>query len=546
VTDNSSSRCSNVENGATLKAGEFPHIGSIYLAFDTLFGKVAANLARTIPGVWGYSQQQVQSRFSQRIIELTLTPYVQQTVHRYKTFALPIGQDDGLIKLGGIVIDAVSGELRINNGLWFRSILDFLKHWLLTLWFSICARRDKGVRGTAPLTIILGVGNESTFRHGSDLAFSEFCLNGPITPLCGAGQLVVESSACLNPTDSRITYRKRPILSLLSAVRLPFKARIGLLYSHFCMLLWMLGLALKKSPLLVLSRDLAYLVPVLAVSEHSEMTTLIVTTSAFYDQPLWTRAHARRRFSTHMVWYSQNIVPVAYQADGLKADNPGARYLNADEHWVWTDGFARYLKGLRLPGKFNVAGPILWYLREEGKLFDEGSPSSGITIGCFDITPISGEAEERLGLSGNYYSTENAGNFIRCVAQACALLQSTSGRTVNVLLKHKREYGTIHDHSYIDLIQDLAKGDSPIKLLSPETSIYSMLNCCDVAIVMPYSSPAYIASSMKVPAIFFDPTARLLPTFEEQTDLYFCAGENELRLMLENLLAQFSGKSVTL
>ena len=95
-------------------------------------------------------------------------------------------------------------------------------------------------------------------------------------------------------------------------------------------------------------------------------------------------------------------------------------------------------------------------------------------------------------------------------------------------LKHKRNYSTkIHDQKYIKLVACLAShGD--LELIPSEMNLYELLDRSDLAIVTPYSSPAYVASSRGTHAVYFDPEKTLVPTFQPAPWVTFASGRAEL------------------
>ena len=105
-------------------------------------------------------------------------------------------------------------------------------------------------------------------------------------------------------------------------------------------------------------------------------------------------------------------------------------------------------------------------------------------------------------------------------------------------LKHKRSYYKMtHDPRYIELIGRLSAPDGGIDLIPFQTNMYTLLASSDLAIVVPYSSPAYVASTVGTRAIYFDPTKELAPTFEPAPLVTFASGRAELlRSALEVVL----------
>jgi polysaccharide biosynthesis PFTS motif protein len=63
-----------------------------------------------------------------------------------------------------------------------------------------------------------------------------------------------------------------------------------------------------------------------------------------------------------------------------------------------------------------------------------------------------------------------------------------------------------------------------------------MISNSDVVINYPYTSTAYIADYVGIPAIFFDPTEELIPIYEESEGIEFASGKDDLASKLSYLL----------
>jgi polysaccharide biosynthesis PFTS motif protein len=212
------------------------------------------------------------------------------------------------------------------------------------------------------------------------------------------------------------------------------------------------------------------------------------------------------------------------KTDGFAKDLPNYRYMQLDVHWVWTQGFSKYLaeRGGRSK-RVEVVGPVTWYLPEAlpkctTRIF---------RIAVFDITPISDAYAESIGLLTNYYCPSTAMGFLNGVLEAAATLRESELVECVVNLKHKRQYSTTHDQGYIDHVsRKFELGE--INLIPFDINIYSFIADSDVVVVIPNSSPAYIASTLSVPSIYFDPTTDMKPTFEPAFGLSFASGADAL------------------
>ena len=154
----------------------------------------------------------------------------------------------------------------------------------------------------------------------------------------------------------------------------------------------------------------------------------------------------------------------------------------------------------------------------------------------FDVTPVRDDVALRIGAIDNYYSTANMVRFIEDILYACAETERIIGRRVRILLKHKRSYKPAHDAGYISLIEKISGPGQAVELVSPDANMYSLISGCDLAVVIPYSSPAHVATSLGRPAIYYDPTMTVWPVFARHPLLMFVAGRENLVKSLSQFL----------
>jgi polysaccharide biosynthesis PFTS motif protein len=284
-----------------------------------------------------------------------------------------------------------------------------------------------------------------------------------------------------------------------------------------------------------LGRDFAYHSIVEYLNHLKLIDAVVITNSNYSAQPLWMTDLFRRQFKTHMIWYAQNTKPMVYASDQLRADFPNYRHMRVDEHWVWTDGYAAYLKSLLVPGEIHVVGPILWHLPEpiESKIKSQEL----VTIVVFDVTPVRDEVAEGIGMIGNYYSAKNMNSFLDGVMNCKEHIERDIGKQVKVILKHKRGYNSGHSLEYIEHIEKLQATEC-IELVPFNANIFSLISDADIVVVVPYSSPAYVAHMLGVPSIFFDSSCGVFPVYDEEVDIWFASGEKELLHVVNKILGK--------
>lgn len=500
------------------------HSGHAYRAYDRYIIAAAEQLRGRAPGVGIHDPLVVGERLVQRIVELTLWPFV-------AAFAKDpsIGEDHQsakLLRCDGLVLEPGTGATRIGLQRWLRAVGEFFVHWihLTGAIVGVVARAKSSTDG--PATLVFGIGRESLLYLQTDSRFVEFCRSGPIHSLTAAQALIVQ--AMLPGVESVaagwVCYDRFPLHRLISSRRLGFGGRLALLAGQVRGLTKYLVCAARFPLFALLGRDLAYSYAVAELDRHRMIESVVLTNAAYSAQPLWMRSPGRRNFEVQMVWYSQNIQPMVYRHDGLVADLPNYRYLKVDRHWVWTPGLKSYLEKLGVSCPIHVIGPMLWYLPEPAPNLEDDV----VRIVLFDITPVTDARANQIGLIGNYYCAANMIQFVEEAVAVCRETQRRTGRRIQLLLKHKRDYNNSHDPRYIEMIGRLTASGGEMSLVPCETNMYALLEKATLAIVVPYSSPAYVADAVGSGAVFFDPTCELLPIYEESPQVCFASGKTQL------------------
>ncbi|WP_146097366.1 polysaccharide biosynthesis PFTS motif protein [Rhodoferax sp. TS-BS-61-7] len=497
-----------------------------YAAFDARISKVERWIVPQIHPVLGCDAGTVRHRLIQRLIELTLAPFVSQLAQHLRQNEPFLHPEGACLNLNGITINTQSGKVTLTALLLMRACIDFGAHWLHALYsilfIGTCAPRGKA-------TLVFGVGGESLFYGDDDQRFAEYCAKGPIGPLSSASRLIVQDLTHKGSySDARLSYARHPFVQLARETRLSWPERLSLLGRHLIIPARYVWGIVRCRHLALLSRDYAVAPLLAALDRAGQIEAIVFTNSNYSIQPLWARAP--RTYATHMVWYSQNVIPFVMKADDFAADLPNYRYMQVDTHWVWTEGFRRYLleRGGRLQCA-EVVGPVMWYL--PGTLGKNVTASFNVAV--FDVTPISDAYAESIGLLGNYYCPSTAIGFLEDVLKATAVLRGLDAVECKVNLKHKRQYSPTHDRRYIELVASRSE-DGQVKLAPFNTDIYKFVAESDVVVVIPNSSPACIASALGIPCIYFDPTEEMRPNFEPAQGVSFASGVAALTEQLAN------------
>lgn len=503
-----------------------------YQAFDELVEQIKSWVARSAPDMAGYWKTAVAARITQRVTEVGFRPFLAER-GRARAVGRSVSMDPGrTLRFGGLVVNISDGGTRPDWRTLLKSFAVFGRRWLEAA--VVCGtgvfRRGKARERRG--TILLAMGMSAVTVRGDDRRFAEFCRRGPIAPLRDASWLVVETTSgmLVSTEPERIEYTTNPVYILARAQRWRPEEFLRFLAEHVRALIAYVVAVARCRLTCILARDLAHHAMVSALNRRGLIEAVVMPHAAL-GQALWMSDLAGRRFASHMVWYSSNSTPLAHISDPVTADYAGFRQIRVDVSWVWTEQFARYLKGLGVDGAMKVVGPILWYMPDGTEAL---SAHDCIRIAVFDVVPVKPELEAALGIVYyNYYRTECVVDFVEDVLAACQALEARTGKRVLVSLKPKRDSDVIHDPRYAAFIDEV-RNSRRATVVPPETNVFSLLGASDVAIVIPYSSPAYVASHLGKPAIYYDPTEELFPTYERNPLVTFAAGRESL---IETLVA---------
>ncbi|MDB5810211.1 MAG: hypothetical protein JWN94_2333 [Betaproteobacteria bacterium] len=470
----------------------------IFPEFDRQIELVKGWLQSRISSACGYPSEIVVDRLTQRIVEIGLHPFT----HAVSSL-LTIPCAGTVLDCKAALLTVGAGRIGITVKQWLIHQLAFTLHWGLCL-LTILSPAKRWKNGS-PAVLISGVGEESLFVDGNDARFIEFCRKGPIIPLSKGKRFIVQSpSNSISSRPDELAYGRHPIIVLLNYSQLGIAERFLLAVAHFW--LWFsYTLATLRSPVLsLLARDFAYARVMSALDQRGLIDAVVLTCAVVQSQPLWQRV--LKKAKTHMIWYAQNWKPVSYASDQAQSDLPSLRWIKVDTHWVWTRAFANYLGSLgQIDTTREVVGPIMWYLPEERRQLATDS----IEIVVFDVPPYGDDVALESGELPNYYSPSNLLRFVEDVVSIRAAIEEAHKLPVRFRLKTKRGYNVAYDRSYFDHLSQLGKSGT-LLLEHHSTNVYSLVSSCHLVIAYPFTSAAYVAEFLKVPAVFYDPTGSIV------------------------------------
>ncbi len=504
--------------------------GQVYAEFDALIRQVEAWLRAKDPSIARFDPDQVRARIVQRIVHITGSGYSGHVARRAK---LPPDRRAAaaadLVRIAGLTIDPATGRVSVSWRQWSANLFEFAAAWLDLLAGLTAALFAPAPRTLQPATILLEAGGPI---DRTDASLVEFCRSGPIAPLASATAIIVQTrTPPRRSTSPAVTYSRRPFIQLVRQ-GLPRAGRWRALASHLAAPIrcaW----SLVTCPVTVLvSRDLAIAPLVRQLDRQGCIEAVVTTTSTFQGQPLWSKGQRDRSFKLHMLWYSQNFIPKMYKGDASRQSLPAARHIRIDVHWVWTPGFAEYLRETLGPVETHAVGPIVWYLKAPG----QGLSRQRFTIAAFDVTPLP-DGSSPFGAVRDYYSVSCITQFVSDIVAIGRAIERETGVPVVVRLKHKRlPKAGRHDSSYLAWLDQLAATSPHLELVDHRENLFRLVADCDLSVSVPYTSTAYVGAALARPAVYYDPTAEVVPQFEASPYVSFASGRGELETLMRQHL----------
>ena len=447
--------------------------------------------------VGGYAPEVLADRLMQRLVEISLRPYAQIIDASRSATGASFPAPGTQIECGPAIIEIGSGRITWTLKQRLSLQLEFVLHWtycVVAMLFPTMANSGRG-----PATLVYGIGDATIFQGNSDEEFVKYCRAGPLAPLRdGTRFLLLSTSQNESSATSRFTCARHPLVRLLREARLGVGGRLRLLAKHALLFLRYEWAVFRLSELSLLGKDFAYCSISSELDKRGLIESIILTCSNCGSQPLWLRALSQAE--VHMVWYSQNSKPPSYVSDDLTSDYPNYRWIRTGTHWVWTHGFAAFLRGLGLDGTIEVVGPIVWQLPDF-----EQQPENAIEIAVFDVSPFSPDVAMQYGEISHYNDPKHMEAFLRDVLSLKREIERTFGKPVVFRLKTKRGYQAAYDKAYFALIERL-DGAGAISLEHHTANIFGMISKSHLVIAYPFTSPAYIADALRVPSLYYDPT----------------------------------------
>ena len=458
---------------------------------DDLLSSVGFNLEKNIRAVQRYTPEIFFDRLMQKITEVAIGPCA-HIVAANQSLTSAIN-----CKL--FIINGLNGSLHVGCGQYTINYWRFFIRWLYAL--SSIALPLFATKTKAGV-LVYGVGEESIFLDKNDSEFIRFCRQGPITPLSNGKRYLIQYRRKIQSANSiDFDYCLNPLIALMKSTRVGIKLRIKIFLFHIYSLYNFTCESLRLPIISILGEDFAYSAIAHELSQAGYIESIILSTSFFSCQPLWARNLPSSQ--VHIVSYSQNWRPASNYKTSIEANHPILKYVRGDVHWVWTNSFSEYLKRISHAKKVHVVGPILWYLPKKEKAL---SVKHAITI--FDVPALSDEVMLDCGQTANYFSSFNLQKFINDIVSAKREIERAHEICIHLTLKTKRKYSAAYLKEYFDFIEELERLNE-FKIAPQEVNMFELIESSAIVVAYPFTSPAYVADSLCIDSIYYDPTGAI-------------------------------------
>lgn len=478
----------------------------------------------------GYSTDALAKRLAQAIAMHLTGPLLKMRLEDRP------GGNPMRLQCAGLMVSTPTGEVRPSAKLMLSCFSKFIALWLTVLFFSL---RGTLTRRTpfGKATLVNGVPGADLRVGGDASRFERYCREGNVEVLRTATRCVVQAVGPITTTsESSFLYHRFPLLALLEGSKPSVADALLFLKAHFRTALCYLSLSIRTPASCLLWRDFAEHAAAASLDHRGLIEAVVITNSNWLQQFLWMTSLPGRRFRTYMALYSLNTSRLAFKGepDGC-GEHPGLRHLNVDVILVWQSLYERELRRLGVSGEIKAVGPILWYLRGQTLPVQL---TSARRVCLFDVTPKTRETLMVSGMAGSYYNANTVGQMLEDAISVVDEASRLFGIKIELVLKHKRVRMASNDESYFLHVDRLLTENRFFSLADEDCNLFDLISTCDLAIVIPFSSPAYVCSELGIPAVFYDPTREVQRPAgnDDVTCPTFAAGREELAKCVQRTL----------
>jgi len=246
--------------------------------------------------------------------------------------------------------------------------------------------------------------------------------------------------------------------------------------------------------------------------------------TGFIYRPLWTYEAEDHGSLISLYFYSTNNNLILPKAE-TKRINYGWEAMNWPHYLTWNKTQAEFIyHAIGQSANIEIVGPI--YFSDSPVKSNLPAKQGEFRLAAFDVQPHRLSTYQLLGAEYEYYVAKTAILFLQ------ALENLAESFNIVIYFKQKREIGKTSEPSYRNQLKKLL-GKTWFKFIDPSVSAESLINVCDSAISMPFTSTAIIADSMHKPSAYYDSTGELDPFDNSSNGLPLLTSYESLSKWLE-------------
>lgn len=486
--------------------------GDAYRSFENWIDNLEPIVAKNFSYHEYFEPDKLFLRIKQVIIEKVSKEYLENLIKPNK---LPKSKYGPLIISNEVL--KISLKKRILYNLFF--LLESL-YLLITFFWRISKKSNQNSRKYKILIEPPIVGSIKSFK--------KFLEENRIEGLENSDELIIKKSNSPRNTIINTKFFKNPWIEIIN-YNLGFLPKVKLIFDFILYTLSSIIYLNKSNLNILLYRDLPNSFFINFLNKRKEIKDIFVTNSFLRQQPLWLDGLKSRSFKTHMIWYSQNIIPKFYKGESSQSIFPGVNMIRIDNHWVWTKKFGEYISNLNRDSNFSFVGPILFYNPEHKmKSFEKK------TISIFDVIPI-----KDYGYTGsfkNYYTVETISNFVGNILLVVNKIREEYSIDIEVVLKSKRRMDSrYHDLQYFDNLDKYLEKFGFFKVIQDTTNLYDLIKNSMMIFSVPFTSTAEVGKELEIPSFYYDSSAKIRPN-KKIYEIPFLESKNEISKEIVKIL----------
>jgi polysaccharide biosynthesis PFTS motif protein len=223
----------------------------------------------------------------------------------------------------------------------------------------------------------------------------------------------------------------------------------------------------------------------------------VFSNSSYINRPLWTYEAIRYGSKITLFFYSTNCENFE-NINGDSFEVIGYNSMNWPNYLVWDNFQFDFIKRVaNNKSNIEIVGPI-WFQSSKSII----KLKKNKTIAVFDVTPFRDSIFSYLGIPNDYYRSKNNITFLNDIQD----IGNKYG--FKILFKQKRDIGFKSELKYRNFIRLFVKRNN-VELINHDVSASELIECSEMSLSMPFTSPSIIAKEYGFKTAFYDSTGLL-------------------------------------